>query len=617
MLDFYRIRTWHGSYLCLDRSSSRIMAGAASALDDAHPALLACLPFSVADWCLLAAHADPAVPLSLPPHGSPGVLLPLGLRSLDHDGRVALFHPLTRRFLCAAPAEAPNRFGAVAAEPGRVHEFETYVLDQFDPALVPPGIAQSCAAAARLLSFPLSAEAIVELLEQVGSREAGAVLGAVMPLLSLAEMELFAGRLLASPRLPARLAALLPDDIWARLGLPALAEWLARRESEAPGPRKSHIGPAFDCLAEAGVHGALASFGHAANTYARASVRPRRELCIIASARNEGIYLLEWLAWHRSLGVGEVFLYSNDNDDGSDELLGALADAGIVTWTDNRVAPGGWVQAKAYAHAFGILPDVLDYRWALVIDLDEFLVPNPELFGSAVEFVQWHEMRQADAIAINWVFVGSNGERFWRDEPVTRRFACRDPEANAHVKSLCRPHRSIHSHPHFPITDDRRAFIYRHASGGLHTWHNARSQGDLAPAFSDHPNADHAGIYHYFYKSAEEFLWKFMRNRGDAPNAPGLLSDRLNKFFLAEFVRQHEAGNFVPDDRIAAFAPKFDAELAHLQSLPGVAGANARAQSNYRRLIAQMKQRFRSEDALRGMDEAGRRFLRLAGVWDS
>ena len=114
---------------------------------------------------------------------------------------------------------------------------------------------------------------------------------------------------------------------------------------------------------------------------ARRAVEPQRNVCVIATARNEGPYLLDWIAYHRAIGIESFFLYSNDNDDGSDDLLLALARAGAIHWTDSKVPTGGFAQAKAYAHALAIRPDVLDYRWALVIDLDEYFVLNPSRFS--------------------------------------------------------------------------------------------------------------------------------------------------------------------------------------------------------------------------------------------
>ena len=113
--------------------------------------------------------------------------------------------------------------------------------------------------------------------------------------------------------------------------------------------------------------------------------------------------MLEWIAHHRAIGVDTIFLYTNDNSDGSDELLEALARSGMIVWLKNDVQPGAAAQAKAYGHALSVLPDPLDYRWALIIDLDEFFVFEPTLFRSLREYIAWQETRPVDAIAFNWL----------------------------------------------------------------------------------------------------------------------------------------------------------------------------------------------------------------------
>ncbi len=55
--------------------------------------------------------------------------------------------------------------------------------------------------------------------------------------------------------------------------------------------------------------------------------------------RNEGPYILEWLAHHRAIGVRDALIYSNDCDDGSDALLDLLAGAGMATAREAMRSP--------------------------------------------------------------------------------------------------------------------------------------------------------------------------------------------------------------------------------------------------------------------------------------
>uniref|UniRef100_UPI002FBEF9A9 glycosyltransferase family 2 protein n=1 Tax=Escherichia coli TaxID=562 RepID=UPI002FBEF9A9 len=116
---------------------------------------------------------------------------------------------------------------------------------------------------------------------------------------------------------------------------------------------------------------------------------PKHKSCIVATSKNEGVYLVEWIAYHLSIGFDAIFIYSNDNDDGSDELLNNLHNEGIIYYIKNIVGDGVSAQNKAYAHALTINKEVLNYEWSLFIDIDEFFVLNEFMFSSITDYLDW------------------------------------------------------------------------------------------------------------------------------------------------------------------------------------------------------------------------------------
>ena len=123
-----------------------------------------------------------------------------------------------------------------------------------------------------------------------------------------------------------------------------------------------------------------------------------------------GRYILEWVAHHKALGFEHCFIYSNDNVDGSNRLLQALSIAGEITWLRNVVAAGTRPQWKAYNHALQMLPEILDYEWTLVIDLDEFFELDYTVFDHVDAYLRWCQHGSVDAIALCWFVLGSNAE---------------------------------------------------------------------------------------------------------------------------------------------------------------------------------------------------------------
>jgi hypothetical protein len=612
MFDLYSLTTSHLTLVCCRSGSGQMFTGQEP--DAACRPVYLYMPGNSAGRCCLFAAGEAPPPLMLPPDERRSILLPVHAHLIKDEQHAALLHPVTRKYLCTATPDPGNSHGDLGMIRTRLDEGGIFRLRPADEANVAEQVWRSLPLFARAAENEITTATIIQILEMANAREADLLLNAIWPFLALRELETLGQTIFTSPPLQNRIAALLPHDLWATRGLAALA---AHTSAVAGAPVRSYqIGPELDALASAGFGGSLVSFGHAANTYARASTKPSQALCIVATARNEGIYLIEWLAYHRAIGIDQFFLYSNDNDDGSDELLSRLAEAGAITWIHNQVAPQISAQGKAYGHAFGLLGEVLRYRWAAVIDLDEFLVFDPLRFTSIIEFVSWHEMREGDAIACNWAYVGSGQPPGPQRELLIRRNRrLLGPqhvgEGYRLVKMIVRPRRVMHSRPHNPITDELRQLVYRYSDGEPHSFH--RSPGGANPAFADQPNADCACIYHYLFKSPEEFLWKLARNRGDHPLRSGL-GITLDRDLVQTFLGQLDAEDVEMNDRIDLCAPDLESAIAELMALPGVEAANDRVQSNYTLLQSYLAQGFRSSAVFSRIDRAGQRLLRLAGI---
>src|SRR5215469_13849525 len=104
----------------------------------------------------------------------------------------------------------------------------------------------------------------------------------------------------------------------------------------------------------------------------------RFKISIGAILRDEAPYIIEWIAFHKVIGVDHFFLYDNDSRDGTSEILQRLEQAGIVTriaWSDEHsraIDPQVGPQVTAYK-------DLLRFKdrteWIAIIDGDEFIVP--------------------------------------------------------------------------------------------------------------------------------------------------------------------------------------------------------------------------------------------------
>ncbi len=56
---------------------------------------------------------------------------------------------------------------------------------------------------------------------------------------------------------------------------------------------------------------------------------------IVTTMKNEGPFILEWIAYHRAIGVDDFLVYTNDCTDGTDDMLKLLDQHGIVQHREN------------------------------------------------------------------------------------------------------------------------------------------------------------------------------------------------------------------------------------------------------------------------------------------
>jgi len=129
---------------------------------------------------------------------------------------------------------------------------------------------------------------------------------------------------------------------------------------------------------------------------------------VFSAQRNEGPFLLEWVAYHRAIGMTDIIVVSNNCTDGSDLLLDALEAQGAVQHIRQTVPEGVPPQLNA---ADIVLKEKRfeEGDWVIWLDLDEFLVPG--FADLTIDFlIQKLDSGKVDALALNWVLMGDSGQ---------------------------------------------------------------------------------------------------------------------------------------------------------------------------------------------------------------
>jgi hypothetical protein len=224
------------------------------------------------------------------------------------------------------------------------------------------------------------------------------------------------------------------------------------------------------------------------------------KIAVCAIFKDEAPYLLEWLAFHKMIGIDLFVLYDNCSNDGGSDLVRASSFARNVTLIDWADRPG---QLSAYNHfRINYAPG---FTWVAFIDLDEFIMP---LTGSSIRDILLRKTYQPySQILLQWLVFGPSGHNRRPDGLVIENYTRRLPEtaeASRHVKTLVRA---------------------AHLLGIDYTPHAAEcsgpacnTRGEEVLPYAIQPTECHEvmAISHYFTKSEEDWQFKRGRGRGDS-----------------------------------------------------------------------------------------------------
>lgn len=269
------------------------------------------------------------------------------------------------------------------------------------------------------------------------------------------------------------------------------------------------------------------------------------EVTLVACAKNEGAYLLEWIAHHRLLGFARIVVYDNESDDSSRRLLSSLAALGAIEFRRQYDRPQRGPQFYAYTDA------IVRCRteWIMFLDLDEFLALDEgttigrflERFGP--EVVQ---------VGFNWRVFGSSHRKEPGEGLVIERFRLASTAAagvNHHLKSVTRRAAIALPDVHAPYT----------VGGAVVHPDGTPIRTGLAHGLSAELRWEGGAVHHYAVKSESEFMGKIARGRGTiAAGSPKKMRADPERLF-----RSHDL-NDEPCDTLAGRAGPVRAEMERL-----------------------------------------------------
>ncbi|MCG7519637.1 glycosyltransferase family 2 protein [Ruegeria sp. Ofav3-42] len=235
----------------------------------------------------------------------------------------------------------------------------------------------------------------------------------------------------------------------------------------------------------------------------------------ITPMKNEGPFVLEWVAHNRAIGVDQMVVMTNDCTDGTDALLQRLDDTGVLTHVDNNSRRKTSPQKRAYK-TFLRMEIARPQDWVIVIDADEHI--NVKTGDNTLRALT-DAIPDAKTISMTWRLFGNAGVVRYEDRFLSDQFRQAAPER------IFRPPQAwgfktmfqrgiwdalgVHR-PKRPTVETMEECHWYNGSGQLmperyfdKSWRSAR----------DSFGYDLVQVNHYALKSCESYLVKKMRGR--------------------------------------------------------------------------------------------------------
>jgi len=281
----------------------------------------------------------------------------------------------------------------------------------------------------------------------------------------------------------------------------------------------------------------------------------------VTCVKNEGPFLLEWIAFNRVIGVSDFLIYSNDCTDATDRILDRLEELGLVTHLPNP-AQGRNYQMEALKAARDH-PLVQASDWVWIADVDEFL--NIHVGdGTIAELIDACE--NPAAISVTFQYFANDGVERFEDRPVIEQFTrSHDPdiwcdETAQEVKTLIRNDLPVKYYgAHRPFMKDsfvhEKKLRWTDASGREVPWRfRLAATKRRMRKFPAKGARTFATLNHYALRSVDSYLVK--NDRGDV--------NRQGRAFDDTYWRERNDPAW-KDTSIHRYLPRLRAELERLK----------------------------------------------------
>ncbi|CAD0183322.1 hypothetical protein RUESEDTHA_00186 [Ruegeria sp. THAF57] len=241
--------------------------------------------------------------------------------------------------------------------------------------------------------------------------------------------------------------------------------------------------------------------------------------------RNEAPFILEWVAYHRMIGINDPIVFSNSCTDGTDLMLERLDELGLVRHLPNPTAlTGGKMHIIAALKYLNSGNRLARSDWVASLDVDEFI--NVKV-GNGMLKDLFDALPYANLISLSQQNFGHSGNWIYADELQTSLFDHGWDQTSVYTRELNKRGTKTLTHKSSePISWSNHSPLF--AAEKLNKLHPVNGSGfdlsnvDMTKTVKALVRPDYGfdlvQLNHYALRSVESFLLKVARGSSAHPD---------------------------------------------------------------------------------------------------
>ncbi len=247
----------------------------------------------------------------------------------------------------------------------------------------------------------------------------------------------------------------------------------------------------------------------------------------VTCMRNEAPYILEWIAYHRMIGINDPIVFSNSCTDGSDLMLERLDELGLVRHLPNPSSLTGGkmhiLTALRYLNAGNRLSRS---EWVISLDVDEFI--NIKVGMGRMQDL-FDALPNANLISLSQQNFGHSGRWSFSDDLQISLYSYGWDQTKSYTRKLNRRGTKTLTHKssepaswsnHSPIFTPDKLKKIRPVNGSGKDISTVDMTRPVKALVSPHYGFDLVQLNHYALRSVDSYLLKVARGSSAHPNTP-------------------------------------------------------------------------------------------------